>query len=113
MANLNQNLETNKFVHLVRGEVIDIQITFEKENRKLIPIHLMMYSHASKSFMDMTHKMHGVFFRAIVDAEITKLNKEHFVIPVRDIEHGDMVMEEETHISNRINEHFEREHLGL
>ncbi len=110
------------FTEIIEQEIIGIQITFEHntETKETKPVGLMLYSYPSQCFMVMTHKMHGVFFRTIIDNTLASIDIEQrikdntakpFVLPERDIEHGDLMLEqmqdEATHISN----HFEKELL--
>ena len=64
------------FTEIIEQPIIGLQITFEHDTdtKKTIPVGLMMYSYPSKCFMCMTHKMHGVFFRTIIENTLASID---------------------------------------
>lgn len=60
-----------KIVRLIEGSPIGLQITFEREDEshEPVPTGLVMYNYMTNIFMEMTHKMHGPFFRAMIETE--------------------------------------------
>lgn len=120
MAKLKKIIEPTKFVHIIEQPIIGIQITFEHDyNTNIpIPVGLMLYSYPSKTFMIMTQKMHGGFFKQIVDNalasqevqdRIKALKNDTFIIPDRDIEYGDLRLEQIQDEAKQISNHFESE----